>query len=99
MTINGKSSLYLHGDSSINGNYATTFESIFNVTNQGYLEISEDATVTSNIESMNSYWRAGDNALIMLGSGSTATNKGTINLSDLTLSFWEVLHPLRMTVL
>ncbi|MDM3391566.1 autotransporter domain-containing protein, partial [Citrobacter sp. Cb013] len=87
VTINGKSSLYLHGDSSINGNYATTFESIFNVTNQGYLEISEDATVTSNIESMNSYWRAGDNALIMLGSGSTATNKGTINLSDLTLSF------------
>ncbi|WP_222186493.1 hypothetical protein, partial [Citrobacter braakii] len=89
VTVNGKSSLYLHGDSSINGNYATTFESIFNVTNQGYLEISEDATVTTNIESMNTYWRAGDNSLVTLGSGGTATNKGTINLRDMNLTFME----------
>lgn len=54
MSVNGKSSIYLDGDSSINGNYVDAFNNgVFQVTNGGTLEIGEKATVSSNIESMN----------------------------------------------
>ncbi|MEI9543193.1 hypothetical protein, partial [Citrobacter braakii] len=86
VSVNGKSSIYLDGDSSINGNYVDAFNNgVFQVTNGGTLEIGEKATVSSNIESMNTSWEMRGSSLVMLDSGSQMLNKGTLTLRDINL--------------
>nr|WP_072569190.1 autotransporter outer membrane beta-barrel domain-containing protein [Enterobacter sp. SA187] len=83
ISVSGNSSVYLHGESSINGDFGQPFKSIIGVSDGGYFEISEDATLETDITSINKYLLYNYNYLGYIDTNSTMVNKGAISINDI----------------
>ena len=86
VTVDGKSSVYVHGDSSIDGYFPVGINDVITVKNGGYLEFTEGSTLsTSGVQEINdyNYDMIASNAFSAL-TGSTIVNNGALSISDMT---------------
>ena len=86
VTVDGKSSVYVHGDSSIDGYFPVGINDVITVKNGGYLEFTEGSTLsTSGVHEINdyNYEMIVSNAFSAL-TGSTIVNNGALSISDMT---------------
>ncbi|WP_417642805.1 autotransporter domain-containing protein [Enterobacter kobei] len=86
VTVDGKSSVYLHGDSSVNGYFPVGLNDVVSVTNGGYLELAQGATFnTSGVEEIDDYvYQMSVSNVFSAKSGSTIVNNGDMAVSDFT---------------
>ncbi|WP_072569191.1 BigA/YdbA N-terminal beta-barrel domain-containing protein [Enterobacter sp. SA187] len=86
VTVDGKSSVYVHGDSSVNGYFPVGINNVISVKNGGYLEFTEGSTFsTSGVEEVSDYnYDMHVSQAFTAKSGSTIANKGEMSISDMT---------------
>jgi putative surface-exposed virulence protein len=86
VTVDGKSSVYVHGDSSVNGYFPVGINNVISVKNGGYLEFTEGSTFsTSGVEQVSDYnYDMHTSQAFTAKSGSTIANKGEMSISDMT---------------
>ena len=86
VTVDGKSSVYVHGDSSVNGYFPVGINNVISVKNGGYLEFTEGSTFsTSGVEQVSDYnYDMHVSQAFTAKSGSTIANKGEMSISDMT---------------
>ncbi|MBJ9241148.1 BigA/YdbA N-terminal beta-barrel domain-containing protein [Citrobacter braakii] len=90
ISIDGKSSVYISGDSRIEGEFGSGTTSMFWLSNGAYMELTDGATFTTNDASIDRYWNDHvDSSLVTVLSGATFTNKGEITVSDNSLVYAE----------
>ena len=86
INVDGKSSVYIHGDSSVNGYFPVGMNDVVSVNNGGYLELTQGSTFnTSGVEQIDDY----NNEMIgshvfSANSGSAIVNNGDMSVSDFT---------------
>ncbi|ELM1617573.1 autotransporter adhesin BigA [Salmonella enterica] len=91
VSIDGNSSLTLHGDSYITGNFGVGIESMIQAHNGAHVELADDATIdTTGIESLDTYYtrRANGRGVMLTDSGATLVNNGHTISND--ISFFTV---------
>jgi putative surface-exposed virulence protein len=85
INVNGKSSVYISGDSSIEGEFLAGANPLFQLSNGAYLELTEGATFTTENATIDNYRQSTLPGLITADSGSTFVNKGDVSLTDTSL--------------
>lgn len=86
INIDGQSSLYLHGDSKINGSFPHGLNPFVQMSNNAYLELTEGSNLTIELSSPYSNVTT-SNIFIILDSGSKFVNKGDVTAGDLMFAY------------
>ncbi|MBS9489719.1 autotransporter domain-containing protein, partial [Citrobacter braakii] len=92
ISVDGHSSVYISGDSRMEGEFGTGFSHLFQLSNGAYMELTDGATFTSNDALIDWYSMedtTGLGGLIAVSSGAAFTNKGEITVSDSSLVYVE----------
>ncbi|RZN47839.1 autotransporter domain-containing protein [Escherichia sp. E13S3] len=80
ISVDGKSSVYLKGDSTISGDFPLGYENIIRLSNNAVLEVDADASISmGDIHSYNHYNMA-ESRIVDVKSGAKAVNNGDIDL-------------------
>lgn len=84
ITVDGASSVYLSGDTTINGGLPTGYNASIELYNSGHLDIAPGATLNnSGLTSLSRYFN--NTSIALLRSGSSAINQGTMTINDISL--------------
>ncbi|HHV1786398.1 TPA: autotransporter domain-containing protein [Escherichia coli] len=83
ISVDGHSSVYLNGESTISGEFPLGFENLIQLSNGAELEIGADATFDmSDVDSFTYYYRVALST-ISIDSGAKATNNGEVELKNI----------------
>ncbi|HII1983308.1 TPA: autotransporter domain-containing protein [Escherichia coli] len=83
INVDGHSSVYLNGESTISGEFPLGFENLIQLSNGAELEIGADATFDmSDVDSFTYYYRVALST-ISIDSGAKATNNGEVELKNI----------------
>ena len=82
ITVDGKSSIYLNGDSTINGDLPLAYSGMIRLKNSAMIEIGTDATINMQVDSYDHYARS-EAQIIFVESGAELINKGDIDTRNI----------------
>ncbi|EHT3679707.1 autotransporter domain-containing protein [Escherichia coli] len=83
INVDGHSSVYLNGESTISGEFPLGFENLIQLSHGAELEIGADATFDmSDVDSFTYYYRV-SLSTISIDSGAKATNNGEVELKNI----------------
>ncbi|WP_218074569.1 BigA/YdbA N-terminal beta-barrel domain-containing protein [Escherichia coli] len=83
ISVDGHSSVYLNGESTISGEFPLGFENLIQLSHGAELEIGADATFDmSDVDSFTYYYRVALST-ISIDSGAKATNNGEVELKNI----------------
>ncbi|HFG3753315.1 TPA: EntS/YbdA MFS transporter, partial [Escherichia coli] len=82
ITADGKSSIYLNGDSTINGDLPLAYSGMIRLKNSAMIEIGTDATINMQVDSYDHYARS-EAQIIFVESGAELINKGDIDTRNI----------------
>ncbi|STB68063.1 outer membrane autotransporter [Citrobacter freundii] len=88
--VDGKSSVYLSGDSRMEGEFGAGLAPLFQLSSGAYMELTDGATFTSDNVLVNDYITDTDvdtGFLVSVSSGAAFINKGEITASDSSLVY------------
>ncbi|EHK3782952.1 autotransporter domain-containing protein [Escherichia coli] len=86
VSVDGKSSVYLNGDSIISGSFPVGYKNIIQMSNGAILEIGKQASfVTKDIEEYEHYYW-GTPAIISAETGAQIVNNGNIEIDNIILA-------------
>uniref|UniRef100_UPI0012FFDB6A autotransporter outer membrane beta-barrel domain-containing protein n=2 Tax=Escherichia coli TaxID=562 RepID=UPI0012FFDB6A len=88
ITVDGKSSVYLNGDSTISGDLPLAYTDMIQLKNSAMLEVGAGATVNMQInpDTYDNYVES-ESSMIYVESGSQLVNKGDIDIWNVGLAF------------
>ncbi|HFM2010722.1 TPA: autotransporter domain-containing protein [Escherichia coli] len=82
ITVDGKSSVYLNGDSTINGDLPLAYSGMIRLKNSAMIEIGADATINMQVDIYDHYARS-ESQMIFVESGAELVNKGDIDTRNI----------------
>ncbi len=82
ITLDGKSSVYLNGDSTINGDLPLAYSGMIRLKNSAMIEIGADATINMQVDIYDHYARS-ESQMIFVESGAELVNKGDIDTRNI----------------
>ncbi|EIJ4928891.1 EntS/YbdA MFS transporter [Escherichia coli] len=85
ITVDGKSSVYLNGDSTINGDLPLAYSGMIRLKNSAMIEIGADATINMQVDIYDHYARS-ESQMIFVESGAELVNKGDIDTRNIGLA-------------
>ena len=78
--VDGHSSVYLGGDSSVSGQFPLGYANIIQVSNNAFLEITEDATFSMKDIDVYAHYGNNPSEILSVSSGSQVINNGFVEL-------------------
>lgn len=97
ITVDGKSSVYLNGDSTINGDLPLAYSGMIRLKNSAMIEIGADATINMQVDIYDHYARS-ESQMIFVESGAELVNKGDIDTEISVLPLFLVKIQREVTV-
>lgn len=84
--IDGHSSVYLNGDSTVSGDFPVGYSGLIQLSNGATLEIGEDATLNTQGVTSFEHFAVATPPVVYVQSGSLLTNNGDIDVSNMVFA-------------